>query len=366
MKLDQACLAACVVLGLPFAACQQRANDISLSQADAAVDRAGAGGDASGDAPEGGVTCVRGGTTALFPITVACAQVTPARVVTDNDFVYWTVQGGGAVVMKAPVAGGAPEPLVFDSAEAVGLAVDRVFVYYTQRSVGRVMRVPIAGGQAVALATKLDSPLFLATDGASLYWTGGQTTGTGTVMKLALDQGAKPITLIDGQSRPRAIAVDGGYVYWTDFLDGTLLRTLDHIDATADGGARQATRLATGLNRPSDLAVRDGYAYLPDQPVLPDQPGRILRVPTTGGDVQCLATMTGTPFGIATDGISVYWSTLGDGAIFKTSVDKTTIDCLTVPPFAPGEADPHFLTVDPLAVYWGTWGHGGAIRKIAK
>jgi hypothetical protein len=359
MKLDRSRLAACVVLVVPLAGCPERANDVSLLGTDAAIDRS-AFGDGDGDTAEGGIACVRGGTTATAPITVACAQPTPARVVVDTDFVYWAVQGGGAVVMKAPVAGGAPQPLVFDSAEAVGLAVDRVFVYYTQRSVGRVMRVPIAGGQAVALAAGLDSPLFLTTDGVSLYWTGGQTSGTGTVMKLALVEGARPLTLIDGQSRPRAIAVADGYVYWTDFLDGTLLRTPDHLDpATAGNGTgatRLATRLAVGLKGPSDLAVRDGYAYLPDQA------GRILRVPTTGGDLQTLATTTSTPFGIAMDGVFVYWSTLGDGGIFKVRVDGSA----PVQTVAEGEADPHFLTVDPVAVYWATWGRGGAIRKTGK
>jgi hypothetical protein len=306
-----------------------------------------------------GPPCVLGGTTALLPATLGCTEAPPGRIVVSGDHVYWTVQGAGAIVMRAALAGGGPEPLVYDLAGAVGLAVDATYVYYTQRSVGRLMRVPLAGGTPVALATKLDAPLFLALDQArdspSLYWTGGQIDGG--IMKLALAPDARPVTLIDGQAGPRAIAVQGGFVYWTDFTDGTLLRTPDHLTGPADAAVRTANRLASGLVQPSDLVLAGGFAYVPDHA------GQIRRVPLDGGDLETVADGHGTPNGVATDGLSIYWTTLGEGGgIFAAPLGANA----TVTPFVDGLADPHFLAVTTENVYWTTYGGHPAVHRLAK
>lgn len=306
--------------------------------------------DGGADAPP----CVVGGTSEALPVTVACAQPSPARLAFDAENVYWAVQGSGPIVFTASRANGGAAPLVYDSSPAVGLAVDGKFVYYTQPARGRVMRVPVGGGFPVVLADGLDFPLFLAREGTSLYWTGGATDGK--VMKLDLEDGAVPVTLVDGQTSPRAIAVDGGFVYWTDLEDGAILRTVDHLTAGADGGTLTAVRLAAGIRGPSDLVLADGYAYAPDQA------GRIVRVPLSGGALEPVVSVAGIPFGIATDGVAVYWSTLGDGGIFSTPIGGDGV----VSTIASREASPHFLAVDDVAVTWGTWGGGGAIRKIAK
>src|SRR4029453_12211063 len=121
----------------------------------------------------------------------------------------------------------------------------------------------------------------------SLYWTGGQNLGTGTITKLTLVEGAKPETLIDGQAKPRALAVANGFVYWTDLSEGTILRAPDHLDVSVGTSIRVATRLAAGIKLPTDLAIANGYAYVPDQV------GRIARVPVAGGAVETVADVTG-------------------------------------------------------------------------
>jgi hypothetical protein len=229
--------------------------------------------------------------------------------------------------------------------------------------------VPLAGGPSVTLASGVDAPGHLATDGAFLYWTGGKTQGS--ISRLALGDGAVPTTLVGGLSRPLAIAVADGFVYWTDFADGTVLRAPadpgnddagimpDAGDAgTADGGPSPAVmRLAYGLQRPADLAVRDGYVYYPDHA------GRVLRVPTGGGAPELLATVTAAPFGIATDGVAVYWSAPGTpGGVFKAPVSGAG----PVVTIAGTEPDPHFLAVDGTSVYWADWGGGGIVRTAAK
>lgn len=363
------------------AACTPREGYVPEPRTDAAVtdadldfdggfeDDGGFENDGGGDAPR----CIPGGTTALEPVTVACGQPAPARIGVDESNVYWATQHKGAIVMKAPLAGGSPEVLVHDGAAAVGLAVGNRFIFYSQPTTGRVMRVPKIGGLPVAIATKVDTPLFLAIDLdaeiPALYWTGGSGEN-GVVMRLALIEGATPTVLIDGQPRPRAIAVRDGFVYWTDFSDGSLRRIpidapttdagapdADAPDAGgSDGGVRIATRLASGLRGPSDLALDDGFAYVPDQS------GRIARVPLDGGALETFAATTGVPFGVATNGLALYWTTLGsDGGLFrKRLTGDAPIDTLVE-----AEPDPHFLAVGNVAVYWGAWGLG-AVRKIAR
>ncbi len=341
--------AARVVAGLAMLGCRA-SHPVSVpSGTDALVGEAG---DVALEERGDAATCVLGSATPGSPVTIACDQRIPARVAVDANNVYWTVEGAGAVVMKASLTGGTPQPLVNDPAAAFGLALDATYVYFTQPNAGRVMRVPIAGGPAEPLASQIDSPLHLAIDGANLYWTGGKTVGN--IMKLPLHDGATATTLLTGLGRPRAIAVDGGFVFWTDFADGSVQRA---TTGDGDGGATpSAMRLTYGLVQPSDLVVVAGYAYVPDQA------GRVMRVPVTGGAPEKLADTVGVPFGIASDGVDVYWSTLGDGAVFKTAV--TGVGPAQI--LAMGQADPHFVAVDATTIYWGNWGGGGSVNKIAK
>jgi hypothetical protein len=330
----------------------------SVSDGAAAAGNDGAAGTDGGD---GGCGAGAGG----GPATLACAQTTVAKVATDGANVYWTVEASGAVLMKVPIGGGAPQVLATSDAAAFGLVLDATYAYVTQPAAGRVLRVPLAGGASVTLASGVDAPKHLATDGAYLYWTGGKTQGS--ITRLALVDGATPTTLVGGLSRPLGIAVASGFVYWTDFADGTVLRASvapSDVDAgtmpdggDAGGATTAVMRLAFGLQQPADLAVRDGYVYYPDHA------GRVLRVPVGGSAPDLLATVAGAPFGIATDGVAVYWSAPGTpGGVFKAPVSGAG----PVATIAGTELDPHFLTVDGTSVYWGDWGGGGLVRAAAK
>jgi hypothetical protein len=352
-----------------------------------------------------GAPCVPGGTQADEPATVGCTAARPGRIVVSGDHVYWTLQGSGAVLVRAPLTGGGPEPLVFDDSGTFGLVVDGTFATYAVPGLGRIMRVPIAGGTPVALATGLDQPRSLATDGASLYWTQG--VGQGKIMKLDLEPGAKPIALSDGLAQPRAIAVQGGVVYWTDITDGTILSTPDHLTVFADAGSADAadagadatadadtdaddpdvadtadasadanaavdadadadadarsnlpppTVLASGLKIPTDLLLVGSFAYAPDQN------GHIRRVPLAGGPLETVADVDGAPYGVATDGTLIYWTKIGtDGGLFSAPLGGGAITSIVG-----GQIDPHFIAVTPEQIYWGTWGTYPAIHRLTR
>jgi hypothetical protein len=302
-----------------------------------------------------GPPCVLGGTSADLPATLGCPQAAPLRIVVTGDHVYWTVDGAGAIVMRAPLAGGVGNPLVYDNAGAEGLAVDASFAYYAQPTLGRVMRVAVAGGAPEVVASKLDFPKFLATDGSSLYWTGGKIDGR--ITRLTLVPGASPEILIDGQNNPFAIAVAGGFVYWTDLADGTILRTLDHLTGLADAAVRTANRLTTGLKGPTDLVLVGGYAYAPDQA------GQIRRVSVDGGDLELVADAMGRPYGVATDGLSIYWTTSGPGGAILRAPLGANVEGMKV---VVGQPDPGCLAVTVDQLYWGTQRGRATIERLAK
>jgi hypothetical protein len=349
---------------LCLSACAQREQHLGGLE-DAGADAAAAGDapasvDAVAERPDApvnpGPPCRVGGTSADLPATVGCAQTFTGRLIIAGTFVYWTVQGAGAIVWRAPLAGGSPSPLVYDTAGAYGVVVDDTFVYYTQPSIGRVMRLPLSGGAPLPLA-KTKEPLHLASDGKSLYWS--ESEGNGQIIRLDLVDGAKPITLIDGQTKPRSIAVRDGWVYWTDVTDGTLLRTLDHLTGPVDGAVRTASRLASGVASPSDLFLLGAYAYVPDGN------GFIRRVPLEGGDLETVANAQGLPYGIATDGTTIFWTTQGaGGSIFSAPLDGAGV----VPPtrVVGGQADPHFVVVTRDNVFWTTWAGRPAVHRIAR
>jgi len=362
--------AAAAFAQLALAACSPRESYVGASMDDggstsstdgAAVDAPPADASpevAAADAgrPDLGPPCVLGGTTALLPATIGCPQAAPGRIVVTDRYAYWSVDGPGAIVLRAPLTTGVGEPLVYDEGGALGLAVDDTFVYYTQPTLGRVMRLPLAGGAPTPLVTKLDAPKFLASDGASLYWTGGRLNN-GSVLKLALADGARPETLLDGQSGPFAIALDGAYVYWTDIGDGSIVRALAHPPGDADGGVRTASRLASGLKGPTDLVLAGGYAYAPDQL------GFVRRVPLAGGALETVADAHGRPYGLATDGATLYWSTSGAaGAIFAAPLGAS----VTGRALVEDQADPGCLAVAPGELYWATQRGQPTVRRLAR
>jgi hypothetical protein len=360
--------AAALAVACGLGACAKH-EQLGGGEADAAADTDAVAPDAStdgaadrADAAPKQPPCRLGGTRADLPTTIGCAQAPLGRLVVAGGFVYWTVQGAGPIVLRAPLVGGVGEELVRDTSGAFGLAVDDTYVYYTQVSVGRVMRVPLAGGIAHVLAKNVGQPIFLVKDGASLYWTDAEVDGK--IVKLDLVDGAQPVTLIDGQTAPRALAVRDGYVYWTDVKDGTLLRTLDHLTGPPDAAVRTANRLATGLKIPTDLVLVGDFAYLPDQN------GFIQRVPLGGGDLEPVASTVGAPYGVASDGTSIFWTTLGiPGGIFKAPLDNPRLPDGGVAGgdlIFGGQADPHFVTVTNENVYWTIWGTSPGVARLAR
>jgi len=164
---------------------------------------------------------------------LSSSQAVTAPLATDGTSLYWVDETftfsndggpvtGHAVLLKAPVGGGAPQTLIaWDSPYSWILAVDPVNVYAagagSASGGGVIVKVPVGGGELTTLATAT-APQSIATDGSNVYWTetpdcmaGGSLrkvpVGGGTVVTIA---SAPMVVCAD------SVAVDATSVYWVN------------------------------------------------------------------------------------------------------------------------------------------------------
>jgi hypothetical protein len=127
------------------------------------------------------VTCPKSGcgldNTLL--VTLATNQDTPRTMAIDATDTFWVTQGGGTV-MKCAKAGCGQKPTTLASGIMTpqGVAVDDVWVYFTERTTNMVKKVPKAGGGVVVVAAGQTGAFNVAVDATSVYWTNDDTNGS--------------------------------------------------------------------------------------------------------------------------------------------------------------------------------------------
>jgi hypothetical protein len=179
-------------------------------------------------------------------------------------------------------------------------------------------------------------PVAIAAVGATTLWLDQgpptQTSDEGTVVARDLCSGKQTILVRQKQSRPSALVVDQGLVYWVNAARDNGMGSLMKVDVQ---GAMPELQLSKGEKRPSAIAIDGGTIYFVNEGDI-DATG--VFVPGTGqlrkyenGQATTLVDGLDAPTGVAVRNGVVMWSAAGQGAL--VDIDGNGVK---IPTFAEG------------------------------
>jgi len=197
----------------------------------------------------------------------------------------------------------------------------------------------VDGGQAALMPLATDEPGIyeMAVDSTHLYWVeDGQFDHEANVRRMPLGGGAIE-TLFSTPERMYSLAVSDGFVY-AAYTGPNYAGQIYRIPAA--GGS--ATSLTTAFN-PTSVSVDGSWVYYTEA-VSPG--GRILRIPTTGGATEVVASDVDNPWDIvATDGV-LFYSEMNRGRIMRVTPGETPVE------LAGGWIGTNWMAVDSTNVYF--------------
>jgi hypothetical protein len=265
-------------------------------------------------------------------------------IAVDATSVYW-VDTGSSLVMKAPLAGGAPTLLARGHSSAADLAVDATSVYWMNATdatgvegTGSVMKVPLGGGTPFTIAPG-QRPSAMVIDSRYAYWTNGHT-GDKLLFKAPLAGGAAVViaaapsdpTILWGPTS--ALAIDATNIYWaiSGCVDVTrpCNREASVVLKVPLGGAAPTVLATDTCSSPIAIDANslyctvkhctDGFGWADGGPLpLNGQPAplvctslHLIQLPLDGGAPRILASGPSIS-AVAVDAKSVYWANAGPG-----------------------------------------------------
>jgi len=286
--------------------------------------------------------------SACRPFPVATGQAHPLAITVNGTHVYWTDHDAGTV-MRVPLQGGVmPQELSANHVHPLGIRVSASHVYWTESGDTSVWKANLDGTGDVEIANSEIAPMALAIDDTSVYWINEDNS---SIRSAALDDGTLT-TLAQMQQGPRGLAVYQDFLYWTS-RNGGFIRRLDLVTMTD-------TMVVTGLTQPTDIVADANGIYWIDG-------YRIWRADHDGWGMDELAAGQVGAKRLAVDDQHVYWTEFSLGDIRRALKDGSG----SVEVFVSGQefpldiSSPWAIAVDATSVYW-TDVETDAIMKRAK
>jgi hypothetical protein len=342
---------------------------VSASSADAGRKDALAGGDAMADdgpvrhdarthdvEDEGEASCAH---PAKGLHTIATRQSFPYPIVAQDGWIYWSSTGLGrgqtGAIVKTPSYGGTATTLATNADGTALLAVDDTSVYWEARGgsgkPSAIMETSLAGGVSRTLIGDQDVLGGLVAAHGVLYWTGASTVKSMPVT------GKTAHVLASGQASPITVAVDSTSVYWTNAGATTMTNTEGAVMKTSLSGG-EPTTLAGPYNLPQWLVLDGGFVYF-----TATNDGTVMRVPIAGGKATTLAHGQPWPEQIVTDGESLYWSNILGGLIIsKMPLKGGTVRTLVARGRLRSGGDPSCIALDCSSLYFTDYNEGEVVR----
>jgi hypothetical protein len=194
--------------------------------------------------------------------------------------------------------------------------------------------------QPVALAIGQNIPQGLAIDATNVYW----TTSDGNVLKAPI-AGGNAVTLASGQTNPNGIAVDVTRVYWANKVN------LGQVMSVSIAGGETPQVLVMNQASPNQVAVSNGVVYWTTSSV-------VMKIALAGGAAVSMATAQGALGGLTVGPDTLYWASLGQGAVRSLSL----VNGGTVSDLATSQATVLSLRLRNAMLYWGNSGSGSVVR----
>jgi hypothetical protein len=257
----------------------------------------------------------------------------------------------------------------------MGLAVDATNVYWTNIGTsannfldGTVMAMPKGGGPVTTLASGQDFPKAVAVYGASVYWTNYDAANSGGAASGAVSRVSTtggPVTVIaSGQAFPWDVVADENSVYWTCNESGVVR------SAPAGGGTisviAENCPLADnqyGCENPAGIAVDATNVYFADEL------DYVFRVPLAGGTPVVVGNEPyygAGPAFVAVSGSTVFWtnSSLAQFEYADSTVQSAPTVGTALTNLASNQTRAWSIAVDGSNVYWTEYVSPGSIQSV--
>lgn len=248
-----------------------------------------------------------------------------------------------------PTGGANANFILATSSEPRDVLVTATHLYWTNLNTGVIQRANLDGTAVTTIATGIDAPSGIATDGTFLYWTTGgnnDTPGTGGITRANLD-GTAPTSIMTGADKPIGLTVSGSFIYWANSVSSTIGRG----SLTGPFAANQSFIGAADVGAlPYGLEANGTHLYWTNLTGT-----TVRRAPLSGSPATVITDTANGPTGVTLDGTYVYWANYGNGTIGRALLDgSSATQTYVTPTVANGQATAHAvgLAVNATHLHW--------------
>jgi hypothetical protein len=201
----------------------------------------------------------------------------------------------------------------------------------------------------------------LAFDSTYLYWAelrfGAAVTGR-IDQCVASECAGSFVHLVSGaESLPYWVAVDTGYVYWTDLGTNQVVRCM------LPSCSNNPQIFVDNLSSPTGLALHAGNVYWTENA----DPGTVSFCPETGcgGKPTTIASNQNNPYAVIVDDSGVYWTNIGTDVDLGT-VMRCPLGSCSTPTVLASVPAAFAIALDDVSVYFTSSTMSGEVLRVAK